>query len=372
MGLIARLYNIIIARHPQLAETIEVTKISIKINNCTIKAFPSNHIDAVRALDYPIYFLYDEADFSEQKWDDANHPKQVIERYVPKSNPWIVLVSTPNVPGGLFHNMDLDPDSTYKTFRFNYEWGMNKIYTTHLIEEAKKRFSFEREYNLKYGVGIGNIFEDSWINLALEKGKILKQIPVSKYTKKSMGLDPAWSSSKFGITLIEYLPFVSDSRYNFHKRVFYSKEFDKAIYAEMLDKCYKFYKDYNVEYIFCDGSQTDFIRSLKDKIGENIYYEDMVKRAKEYHTPLTDYMTVIPLLNQEWGAHLIENAKHFMGKSQTVAIDEDNCNVLVGQMRIAQQKEDGRLDKNPTTTKVTGTLDAFESYLYAMNYFTHT
>jgi hypothetical protein len=35
----------------------------LELNGCTIEAYPSNHIDAYRALDNPKFILLDEADF---------------------------------------------------------------------------------------------------------------------------------------------------------------------------------------------------------------------------------------------------------------------------------------------------------------------
>src|SRR5690606_7015419 len=149
------------------------------------------------------------------EFDDVNNPVRVVERYIPKSNPWIILVSTPNLPGGLYERMDEEEEKAreegkiprYKTFRHNYEWGEGKIYKHEDILRAKESPSCEREYNLKYGYGIGNIYNEVWIGNALLKGRRLKHIPVSPHTKKSMGLDPAHGSSKFGITIMEYLPY---------------------------------------------------------------------------------------------------------------------------------------------------------------------
>jgi len=71
----------------------------LELNGCTIEAFPSNHLDAYRALENPRFILIDEGDFfrkSEQ--EDVRH---VSERYIAKSDPYIVMVSTPNAPDGL-------------------------------------------------------------------------------------------------------------------------------------------------------------------------------------------------------------------------------------------------------------------------------
>jgi hypothetical protein len=72
----------------------------VEINGCTIEAFPSNHIDSFRALKNPKFILLDEADFwRKNEVEDIRH---VSERYIGKSNPYIVMVSTPNAPNGLF------------------------------------------------------------------------------------------------------------------------------------------------------------------------------------------------------------------------------------------------------------------------------
>jgi hypothetical protein len=71
----------------------------VNLNGCEIQAYPSNHIDAFRSLTNPKFIFLDEADFfrkSEQK--EVRH---VAERYIAKSDPFIVMVSTPNRPDGL-------------------------------------------------------------------------------------------------------------------------------------------------------------------------------------------------------------------------------------------------------------------------------
>ena len=54
----------------------------------------------------------------------------------------------------------------------NYTYGLDKIYTREEIEKAKISPFFEREYNLKYLGGIGNVFHTKDIALAIEKGKL--------------------------------------------------------------------------------------------------------------------------------------------------------------------------------------------------------
>lgn len=84
--------------------TFDSKETVINLNGCEIQAYPSNHIDAFRSLTNPKLILLDEADFfrnSEQ--EDVRH---VAERYIAKSDPFIVMVSTPNRPDGLFNKIE--------------------------------------------------------------------------------------------------------------------------------------------------------------------------------------------------------------------------------------------------------------------------
>jgi hypothetical protein len=57
----------------------------IELNSCTIKAYPSNHLDAYRALANPKFIPIDEADFFRKgEQEDVRH---VSEQYIGKSDP---------------------------------------------------------------------------------------------------------------------------------------------------------------------------------------------------------------------------------------------------------------------------------------------
>jgi hypothetical protein len=102
-----------------------------------IEAFPSHHLDAMRGLPDVSFILLDEADFfpSGQQAD----ARDVSERYIAKSNPYIVMVSTPNAPDGLFERIEKEPEDVclYKRIFLDYTYGIGKIYTAEEIEKAK-------------------------------------------------------------------------------------------------------------------------------------------------------------------------------------------------------------------------------------------
>ena len=92
----------------------------LELNGCSIEAYPSNHLDAYRALVNPKFMLLEEAEFfrkSEQK--DVRH---VPERYIAKSDPFIVMVSTTYAPDVLFDSIEKEPEEIciYKRILLDY------------------------------------------------------------------------------------------------------------------------------------------------------------------------------------------------------------------------------------------------------------
>jgi late competence protein required for DNA uptake (superfamily II DNA/RNA helicase) len=73
----------------------------IIINGCIIQAFPSHHLDAMRGLTNVAVVFQDEASFFET--NQANDAIDVSQRYIAKSDPYLIVVSTPNKPGDMLH-----------------------------------------------------------------------------------------------------------------------------------------------------------------------------------------------------------------------------------------------------------------------------
>lgn len=92
----------------------------LELNKCRIEAYPSNHIDSFRSLDNPKFILLDECDFFSQR--QQTEVRDVAERYIAKSNPYIVLVSTPNIPNGLMQTIEQKPERSclYKRIKLDY------------------------------------------------------------------------------------------------------------------------------------------------------------------------------------------------------------------------------------------------------------
>jgi hypothetical protein len=112
-----------------LGITFDSKETVLELNGCNIEAYPSNHIDAFRSLTNPKFILLDEGDFMPKfQQEDVRH---VAERYIAKSDPYIVMVSTPNAPNGLFQKIEQEPfeKCIYKKVFLDYTYGLDKIYT---------------------------------------------------------------------------------------------------------------------------------------------------------------------------------------------------------------------------------------------------
>ena len=231
----------------------------LELNGCSIEAYPSNHIDAFRSLTNPKFILIDEGDFfRKNEQDDVRH---VSERYIAKSDPFIVMVSTPNAPGGLFQKIEQEPVDTriYKKIFLDYTYGLGKIYTKEEIEKAKKSPSFPREYELQYLGLIGNVFSQ----LSIENAIKTEYNPdnINPNAKKSIGIDPGFGSSKFAIVITQYV----DGKI----QVIHAEEYDRPNFAAMINTIWQLkQKCGHISNIYVDAANPEVWESLKREFNE--------------------------------------------------------------------------------------------------------
>jgi late competence protein required for DNA uptake (superfamily II DNA/RNA helicase) len=143
----------------------------LELNRVRIESYPSNHIDSFWSLDNPNFLLLDEADFFRKS--EQEEVRAVSERYIAKSNPYIILVSTPNAPEGLKQTIENEPFESclYHRIKLDHRYGFGKIYLIKDIEGAKQSPSFDRESDLKYLGKVGNLYSQLSIQNAIERGK---------------------------------------------------------------------------------------------------------------------------------------------------------------------------------------------------------
>ena len=321
----------------------------LELNGCSIEAYPSNHLDAYRALDNPKFILLDEADFfrkSEQ--EDVRH---VSERYIAKSDPFIVMVSTPYAPDGLFDSIEKEPEEIciYKRIFLDFTFGINKIYTKEEIEKTKQSPSFEREYNLKYLGRIGNVFHTKDIDVALEKGQT-NFVAANKMSPKSMGIDPGWGSSPFAIVITQWV----DGQIH----VLYAEQFERPDFNEMLSIVWRLMTEFELSKknskIYVDGANPSVIKSLKLQLGENSNYDKVISYYNSQKRDWAKSMTVIPVNFSTEHKAMLGHVKMLVEKGY-VSVNSKHDKRLTS-LRTAVENE-GVLDKEVTIYD--DILDAF-------------
>ena len=306
---------------PKLGVTFDSKETVLELNGCTIEAYPSNHIDAYRALDNPKFILIDEGDFFRKgEQEDVRH---VSERYIAKSD-------------------EKEPEETciYKRLLLDYTYGLDRIYTRQEIEKAKASPSFEREYNLKYLGHIGNMFSPADINAAIQKYDIIQYGPTQHaHLQGIMGLDPGWGMSSFGIVVVHFVDGLI--------RVAYADEHTRSDHNQMLELVWDLIQKYNVTKVLVDSSAPSFIRALKLAWGERPDYENVERE-------LRDYMHVEPVSFGAEHKQLLYHVK-FLLENKYLQI-HPTMDKLIIALRSAWAK-DNVLDKEVTSHN--DVLDAF-------------
>jgi hypothetical protein len=332
----------------------------IELNGVKIEAFPSHHLDAMRGLPNVSFILLDEADFFPPgQQADA---RDVSERYIAKSNPYIVMVSTPNAPDGLFERIEKEAEDTclYKRLFLDHSYGIGKIYTAEEIKKAKASPSFEREYNLKYLGKIGNVFHTKDIEAAIEKGRKYDPddfTPFYSFTSRSMGIDPAYGSSAFGIVVTQWADGIV--------QILYAEEYHRPDYNEMLSTVYNLMSKYDIDMVYIDGANPSFIKSLKLQIGEDADYDQVIARYRsEGLGDATKDMRIIPVNFNKEHKSMLGHCKMLLEKDGgRIAINPDRFDKLITALRTAVDN-DGTLDKEATLYN-----DMFDAFRLAMNFY---
>jgi hypothetical protein len=319
----------------------------IYVNNTIIQAFPSHTSYSMRGYTNVKFIFIDEAAYFPPGQQDE--VRAVCEAYRPKSNPFVVIVSTPYKPGDFFESIDRDQNSIFKKLNFHYSVGLNKIYNPQEIEKEKNQPYFKREFELFYAVGTGNVFIEETLQRAEELGKQYRDISYNTTTQKALGIDPGFGSSKTAFTVIELVDGII--------HVLYSKQFAKSSTDQMVMHAKDLMAQYGIlgndesNKVFIDGSASGFIRSLKYQTHENPHYEQVIQKARQdgLDDQLHLYMNIVPVNFSTKGKSMLDNLKKYidMGK---LAIDPEAHKELLTELRIATANEDMTLEKDQTNT----------------------
>jgi hypothetical protein len=325
----------------------------IELNGCSIEAYPSNHIDAFRSLTNPKFILIDEGDFFRKS--EQEEVRHVAERYIAKSDPYIVMVSTPNRPDGLFAQIEKESFESciYKKLFLDYTYGLGKIYTQEEIEKARRSPSFPREYELQYQGLIGNVFAP----ISIDNCQKIEYNPLSVIPncKVSIGIDPSFGSSKFGIVVTRFV--------NERIEVIEAEEYERPDFNDMTNRVWEIKQEHKVDdnnlTIYVDAANPEIWQSLKRMLREphaKQYVFDKLADYKKRNINPANYMKVIPVPFNTSGAQMLQHTKSLLEDKDNLVAISPRFDKLLTSLRTAVANE-YRLTKEETSYH--DILDAF-------------
>ena len=233
------------------------TDYRLEIKSNVIEAFPSMNIDAARSLPNPKLIMIDEAAFFKMVNDEEI--RGIAERYELKSQSKVVIYSTPGLPSGMFYDLIKEEPSKYAKRYLPYTRGLQPhksnlgltIYDPTKLDEAKKSPSFEREYNLQWGYGSGNIFPYQLLDLCVEEYDLSPQSD-----DRALFYDPAFGSSMFGILGME-------KRHDGLLYILDAEQFERSSFPAMLERI-KFLTKEKYGRVLGDNSRPEIVKELQD------------------------------------------------------------------------------------------------------------
>jgi Terminase RNaseH-like domain len=179
--------------------------------------------------------------------------------------------------------------------------------------------------------------------------------PYSHFTSVSMGIDPAYGSSAFGIVVTQW----QDD----HIQILYADEFHRADYAEMLSLVYSLMSKYNVDKTYVDGANPSFIRSLKIETGEDPDYDKVIERARKVgFGDGTENMKIVPVHFGKEHKAMLGHCKMILESEHKIALNP-KFDKLITSLRTAVDK-DGTLDKESTSYN-----DIFDAFRLALKFY---
>jgi hypothetical protein len=192
------------------------------LNGVRIEAFPSHHADSARGLSNISAILVDEFSFIPNR--ETDNIMDIMLRNVPKSNPYLIAISTPRQQGDAMYKLLNDTPyegSPFKWLRLDWTYGLGKIFSQEEIDKIKNSRSFEREYNLKFSGLEGNLLSETAIQRCISTGeKLAETAPIDDWsiqTQYVMSIDIGWSTSATAIMVSRFV--------NGKVQIVYSKEF---------------------------------------------------------------------------------------------------------------------------------------------------
>ena len=287
----------------------------------------------MRGLTNVAIVFQDEASFFEI--NQANDAIDVSHRYLAKSDPYLIVVSTPNKPGDMLHMISEQSEDKciYRRIYLPYTVGIGNIFSQKDIEIVKGSTSFEREYNLKFLGLVGNVFLPEKIDVAIRLGRehdiyraILSNPKVVPLTQFYIGVDAGFGSSKFAIVLV----CIADEKVFVLETI----ELDRQEFNYCINKISNVMAQYSLAAdntkIFIDASSPAVVMAVKQSLDEQTDYLEVIARRKKQKLKDPCYdMCVVPVnFSTVEKKNILANLKDLID-SNVVALDLERHSGLV-------------------------------------------
>jgi hypothetical protein len=206
---------------------------------------------------------------------------------------------------------------------------------------------------LQYQGLIGNVFS----TLSIENCQKIEYNPagVIPSTKISIGIDPSFGSSKFGIVVTRFA--------NERIEVIEAEEHDRPDFNSMIDRVWQIKQQHKVEdnnlTIYVDAANPEIWSSIKRMLNEPYserYVSEKLGYYKKNNLNPANYMKVIPIPFSINGAKMLQHTKSLLEDKDNLLLIDKRFDKLLTALRTAVANE-YKLDKEQTSYN--DILDAF-------------
>jgi hypothetical protein len=274
--------------------------------------------------------------------NQQNEAREVAERYITKTNPWIVWVSTPYLPGGLYETIENEENCMYRRKIMLLDRALKAgRYTQEQVNVWEQSPSFMREAWGEYGYGLGDIFP--------KFDDLIQEYDLS-YLGGQAGTyaDPGWGSSKFGKVsgeLRDGILYVMDA-----------EEYERESPSKMLDVMEDSWKKHQ-QACKVDAANPGFIKDLNERgiPALGIAFGETVIEMEGSNTTTT-LKKKLPILAS------------MMVKRKMVRI-HPSFKALISQMRAVMFDKMGGIDKKEVPFDL---VDAFDMMCWDLKAFDYS
>ena len=200
----------------------------------------------------------------------------------------------------------------------------------------------------------------------MEKGKRFVNSEANAYTSKSVGLDPGFGSSNFGVCITE----LRDGQVH----VLHAEEYHRPDFNSMITTTVRLLEEYDITFegrsrIFVDGANPSFISALKDRVNEDPEYDKAIAFYKHNYPSVYDLefleqnMFVIPVAFNKEHKHMLAHCKEMLEYQNGMIAINPKHTKLVTALRTAVENGEGSLDKEATSHD-----DLFDAFRMSMQF----